>query len=210
MILRIVLGFLLVGGWGHTRLFADESTEELKKEMQTLKERVAELEKALAQKPSSPRIWQRPPSSPSPFKDWEERRSLWEWDPLKEMNRMQEEIDQLFQDSFDRMQSSRSSQGEEFADDFELEEKEDAYVIQFDISGLNKEKINVEINEHSITISGEHSEKVEETRPHGYHRSQSYGSFLKTIPLPVDADTEHMETQQEGDLLIIRVPKMKK
>ncbi|HLF18828.1 MAG TPA: Hsp20/alpha crystallin family protein [Candidatus Omnitrophota bacterium] len=40
---------------------------------------------------------------------------------------------------------------------------------------------------------------------HSYHHR--FGTFLKTIPLPVNADTEKVKTEQKGDELVITMPK---
>ena len=80
-------------------------------------------------------------------------------------------------------------------------------MLKLDIKGSDKENINIDINENAITISGEYSQQVEETNPHGIYSLKGYGSFLKTMPLPVDADTGKMETVMEGDSLIITIPR---
>ena len=77
------------------------------------------------------------------------------------------------------------------------------------MTGLDKEKIDIEINEHSITVQGEHSRQDTEESPNRYFSSQSFGSFMKTIPLPVDADTTEIKTEKEGDTLVVRLPKKK-
>jgi HSP20 family protein len=91
--------------------------------------------------------------------------------------------------------------------DFHLKETDQGYVIEFDISGLDKEKLDIQINSQSITLSGQYSDKTEEINPYGYYSSKSFGTFLKTIPLPVDADIGKIKTDKQGDVLVIKMPK---
>lgn len=133
------------------------------------------------------------------------------WDPFAEMERMREQMDQMFQGLFSR-QNRPGGRGmfntDLFYDpNFDMEEKDDAYVIRFDIAGTDKEKINIEISEYTLTISGERSVQTQERHPSGFSHSSSFGSFLRTIPLPEDADTAAVTTKMEKDTLIITLPK---
>ena len=172
--------------------FAEESKEELKKRIEILNEKVTELEEKLEEQPSSKRGFARG------------------WDPLEEIERMQEKIDQMFQEAFSNR--GRDNKGifnsKVFYDEnFDLEETEVGYVIRLDIAGIDKEKIDIEINKYSLTVSGESSVQEEQTNPDGFFSSRSYGKFLKTIPLPVDADMRSIETSKEGNDIVIKIPK---
>jgi len=122
---------------------------------------------------------------------------------------MQQEMDGMFQDSFGRSGSRRGmfSSDMSFDNDLNLKEVDDGYEIRFTMAGLDQEKIKIQINENSITVTGERSQQNTEEGPNSYFSSQSFGSFMKTIPLPVDADVAKMQTEKEGEVLIIRLPK---
>ena len=130
-------------------------------------------------------------------------------DPFEEINRMREEMNQMLQDSFGGSGPPQGIPGGSMgvSSDFNLKETGTGYEIKFDMTGLEKEKVDVEINEHSITIKGEHSRQDVEDGPNRHFSSQSFGSFMKTIPLPIDADTTKVKTEKEGDTLVIRLPK---
>jgi len=76
-----------------------------------------------------------------------------------------------------------------------------------DISDLDKDKMDIEINGHTITISGQGSGQEEETGPQSFYKSQRFHSFLRTIPFPQDADSNTVTTNIEGDSLIIKMKK---
>ena len=83
-------------------------------------------------------------------------------------------------------------------------------IIKLDIKGVDKENIDVEANENAVTISGEYFKQVEEANPYRIYSFNGYGSFLKTMPLPEDADSEKMKTVDEGEFLIITIPKKRR
>jgi len=208
-------------------VYAQGDDEELKKQVETLNLKVKDLEKQLENKtllpgdyPQHPFIgsgaeyWKRSHLSPWGIKDFDSNWTAGEepedWKLFPEMKRMQKEINRMFQDSFHRRgwPSSGILNSSIFYDEeFDLKKTEEGYMLKLDIKGLDKENINIDINENSITISGEYSQQVEETNPHGIYSLKGYGSFLKTMPMPADADTEKMETAIEENSLIITIPR---
>ena len=197
--------------------YAKGNDEELKKQVETLNLKVKELEKQLESKaplpedyPQHPFIgpgaeyWKRSHLSPWDIKDFD---SNWtavgeseDWKLFPEIKRMQKEINRMFQDSFHRRgwPSSGILNSSIFYDEeFDLKKTDEGYMLKLDIKGLDNENINVDINENAITISGEYSQQVEETNPQGIYSLKGYGSFLKTMPLPADADTGKLETVME-------------
>ena len=73
---------------------------------------------------------------------------------------------------------------------------EKGYVLRFDIAGLDKDKVKVEISNNLITLSGEYQ---------NFQGAQAFGSFVKTIPLPQDADPQAVKTEIKDDTLIIHI-----
>ena len=91
--------------------------------------------------------------------------------------------------------------------DFEISDEGDEYKVIFDVTDLNKDSIKATINYHQLRISAKRSSKVERQEEGRNFRAQSFGSFVKTIPVPKDADTKKMVTELIDDELIITIPK---
>jgi len=180
--------------------FAQDRDEvsELKEQIKALQERIERLE---AEKKNF-----------GNFQDDYFRRGWgFDWDPFERMDRMQEHMSRMFQDSFrgHGLEAGAFSSQLSFNDDFDLKEDKNGYEIRFDLAGLNNEKIDIEINEHSVTVKGEYSRQDTEESPDRYYSAKKFGSFMKTIPLPTDADTTKAKTQKNGDTLVITMPKKK-
>ncbi|MDD5561997.1 MAG: trypsin-like peptidase domain-containing protein [Candidatus Omnitrophica bacterium] len=88
-----------------------------------------------------------------------------------------------------------------------MEEAPGEYVLKLDISGLDKDKVKAHISSNLITLTGEYSSRVEEKSPAGSRGSQSFGSFVKTVPLPADADPNGVKTEIKDDTLIMHIAK---
>jgi HSP20 family protein len=208
----LVVGVLTAGVIASTSFpsFAEDNVEELKKQVESLQKRVDELESSHQQQQQQQS--QQQPQQNNGFGYFNGNQNNGGWDPFSEMSRMQDEMNRMFQNSFNNRRGSWPGGGMfsnnlSYDKDFDLKETDSGYEIKFDMSGLNKDKFDVQINKNSITVKGEYSNEETNKGKDRYFSAQSFGSFMKTIPLPVDADTAKVKTEKEGDNLVIRIPK---
>lgn len=135
------------------------------------------------------------------------RRSL--WDPFAEMDAMRREMDHMFADSFRLLDDEHRlfSTNMSFSYDVDIIEDDKGYVITFDLPGIDQENVDIQISDHSVTVKGEHSSRDVTKGPNDFFSAQSYGTFLKTIPVPEDADTSNVSTEKTQDSVIITMPR---
>lgn len=131
------------------------------------------------------------------------------FDPFEEMDNMQQAMDRIFRQSFRTNVFDggifNSSIG--YNHDLGIEEKPDKYIVKLDVSGINNSKVEVKVENHILTVSGETDHDEKRTMPQGNLQYRAFGSFLKAVPIPADADENKMETKREGQYLIISLPK---
>lgn len=136
-----------------------------------------------------------------------------EWDPFEEMSRMQAQMNRIFRNSFSRGLMSQgfpaSKRSAFFEPDIDFEDAGKTYIARIDLPGMDKDKINVELKNNMLTISGERNIEREETRPTDefYSKERSFGYFSRTIPLPADAKSEGMTAEYNKGVLLIKIPK---
>jgi len=134
-----------------------------------------------------------------------------EWDPFSEFSRMRRQMDQMMRNMFDGHQWHKGmgmfNNDFMYDEDLDINDEGDRYVIKMDIAGLDRSKINIEINAGSITVSGERSEEIEKREENALFSSRSFGSFSRTFPIPEDVNTRDVETRTEGNTLAITLPK---
>jgi HSP20 family protein len=87
-----------------------------------------------------------------------------------------------------------------------FEEKDDI-VVKAEIPGMDKDNIQVNLADHTLTIKGE-KKKEEEVKEENYYRSErSYGSFFRTLELPKDVHADKVKATFKKGVLEVRMPK---
>lgn len=83
------------------------------------------------------------------------------------------------------------------------------YFMSFDMPGVKKEDIKVEVNNNRITVSGERQKETVEGREH-HVSERSYGRFSRSVSLPQGVDEDHIEANFENGVLTLTIPKTDK
>lgn len=90
----------------------------------------------------------------------------------------------------------------------EISETPEAYLLKFDIPGLKKEDIKIDLHENRLTVSGERKEEKREERDHQVFYSElNYGSFARSYAFPTTVDSEKVEATYDGGVLNLKVAK---
>jgi HSP20 family protein len=89
-------------------------------------------------------------------------------------------------------------------------ETEDKIVAKLELPGIEPDKVDVSVEDSTLTISGTR-EFSDEVREESYHRvERRYGSFTRAITLPQTADTEKVNANFDKGVLTIEVAKAEK
>lgn len=125
-------------------------------------------------------------------------------DPLREMLDLQRSINQLF--------GTGRSGGEDVAlsawtPPVDIFEGENEYVIKLELPEISREDVKVNLNDQTLSISGERKIENEEKRD-GYHRiERSYGQFYRSFTLPPNVNTGAIDAQFKDGVLRLTLPK---
>ncbi|MGE5818734.1 MAG: Hsp20/alpha crystallin family protein [Deltaproteobacteria bacterium] len=89
----------------------------------------------------------------------------------------------------------------------DLYEEKDDIVVKAELPGMEKDNIEVNLSGNRLTIKGEKKQE-EEVKKEGYYRSErSYGSFLRTLELPTEVQTDKVKAAFKNGILEIHLPK---
>ncbi len=90
----------------------------------------------------------------------------------------------------------------------DIHESEARYSLTLDLPGINKDDINIETTESSVTVSAErkHDSMIEGLTSHRHERS--IGSIKRTFTLPEGVDTEKIQANYENGVLYLSIPKV--
>jgi HSP20 family protein len=86
-----------------------------------------------------------------------------------------------------------------------IEETEDAYVVEADVPGVKRDDVNIELDRNELSISGE----IKEQERQGIlrKRTRRVGRFEYRVQLPDVVDGDNVEAKLDDGVLRIRIPK---
>ena len=132
------------------------------------------------------------------------------WNPYQEMQRMQNEMEQVFGNSFSRFHLNSKSILTK-APRFDLKEEPERYLVTLDIPGGEPSSLNVSIEgrQLSISIKTEHSnEQKDDKGVNQYYRQERFsGTYQRSILLPGPVKQSAMTSQYKNGVLTIILPK---
>jgi HSP20 family protein len=120
-------------------------------------------------------------------------------------------VNDVFED-FDRMVNSlmrptyANTVG--FLPTCDINETKEHYLVSFDMPGLKKEDIKIEVQGNTLSISGERQRELKESNSEAAIRHErAYGKFERTFELPNSINAEKIEAHYENGVLNVALPK---
>jgi HSP20 family protein len=89
-------------------------------------------------------------------------------------------------------------------------EKDDKFVVKAELPGMKEEDIDVSVVGDTLTIKGERKTETEVKEEDYCRCERSYGSFVRSIPLPSTVNADKIEANYEGGVLEVSLPKVAK
>ncbi len=134
--------------------------------------------------------------------------ALIRWEPVRELNTIQSEMNRLFNTFFDAPAPGNGAPvSRRWIPAMDLVESEDDFVLRADLPGLSEGDVNIELEDNVLTISGERKAEHEE-RKEGYYRvERASGSFSRSLTLPEGVDPEKVQANFDRGVLEVRIPK---
>ncbi|MGH8104256.1 MAG: Hsp20/alpha crystallin family protein [bacterium] len=87
-------------------------------------------------------------------------------------------------------------------------ETEDILMIKADLPGLNKDDVQVEVENNILTIRGEKKEEHEVKEENYYRQERSYGSFQRVFQLPRTVKADGINASFKNGVLEVTLPKV--
>lgn len=126
--------------------------------------------------------------------------------PFRELSQLQRTMDS-FLDDFVQVGKGNGPTGSALSPSCEVSEDKAHYHFKFDLPGLNKDQVKVEVHENQITISGERRCEKNEENKKCHFSELSYGNFYRSFTFPTAIDTEKVEAKFENGVLTVAVAK---
>jgi HSP20 family protein len=122
------------------------------------------------------------------------------WEPLRE-------FDRLFSTMFDAPGGDGGGTLRRWMPAMDLLETEDAFVLKADLPGMGEDDVNIELEDSTLTVSGERKAEHEQSGE-GYVRvERASGAFRRSLTLPKGVDPEAVSASFDRGVLEVRIPK---
>ena len=112
------------------------------------------------------------------------------------------EFNRLFDTLFDRAETAQR-----WVPPMDLVEADDHFLLRADLPGMSEGDIAIEVQDGTLTISGERkAEHV--TREKGWHRiERSFGRFSRALALPDGVNPDGVGAEFDKGVLTVHIPK---
>jgi HSP20 family protein len=134
--------------------------------------------------------------------------ALVRWEPVRELNTLQSEVNRLFNTLFDAPVPGNSGGSiSRWIPAMDLVESDEEFVLRADLPGLSEQDVNVELDNNVLTISGERKSEHEEHREGYYRVERASGTFSRSLTLPEGVNPEGIKAGFDRGVLEVRIPK---
>ena len=129
--------------------------------------------------------------------------TLVRWDPLREAAAVHTELSRLMNGLFD----GTGRQTQDWVPPVDLWETDDALHYAFDLPGIPKDAIVIEVENGALSISATR-QRQQNVEKDAFRRFESrYGSFSRTVGLPQGVSEDDITATYEHGVLEVRIPK---
>jgi HSP20 family protein len=124
------------------------------------------------------------------------------WDPFRDLGRLQDEVNRLFDD-----RAYRTGESVGWTPPCDIFEDAEGVTLRFELAGVEPKDVDVRFENGVLTVRGERKLEAEDKREN-YHRiERSYGTFTRSFSLPGTLDPERIKAEAKNGVLAITLPK---
>lgn len=131
------------------------------------------------------------------------------WSPFRKLSNLQRQLDRFAEEMSSPLSFYPQFEASGFSPACDVDETENQYLLSFDIPGMKKENIKIELKEPNIlSVSGERKEESEKKGKSRYQSEKYYGMFERTFTLPSAIKPDQIEAHYNDGVLHVVVPKI--
>jgi HSP20 family protein len=134
--------------------------------------------------------------------------ALVRWDPARELDTLQGEMNRLFSSFFDTPTTGNGGGAARcWLPAIDLVETDEHFVLKADLPGIPESDVNIEVEGNVLTISGERKTEHEDKHEGYYRIERATGAFRRMLTLPEGVDADAVTANFDNGVLEVRIPK---
>jgi HSP20 family protein len=114
-----------------------------------------------------------------------------------------QEVNRLFNTLFDAGEATT----QRWLPAMDLVEADDHFVLKADLPGLSEDDVAIEIQDNTLSISGERKSEHEDRERGWYRVERQFGRFSRSLTLPEGIDADAVTASVDNGVLEVRIPK---
>jgi HSP20 family protein len=133
--------------------------------------------------------------------------TMMRWDPFRELTSLRQSMDRLLEDRF----RWPSRLWPDFGFDelpLDVYQTDKDVVVKATLPDIKPEGVTVSMVGDILTIKGEHREETEVKEENYFRKERQYGSFRRSVQIPVPIRSDETEADFENSVLTITMPKV--
>ena len=132
-------------------------------------------------------------------------KTLTRWEPFRGVISLQEQVNRLFNDAFER-------QGEEssltaWAPAVDIYETEHELVVKADLPDVDPKDLDIRVENNVLTIRGERKFEKRVNEENYLRVERAYGSFARSFTLANTVNSDAIKADYQNGVLTLTIPK---
>ena len=134
--------------------------------------------------------------------------NLVRWNPMREMETLQNRINRLFDRGFFPSLSLDDDMSlGNWRPAVDIYENDDTLVVKVELPGVDKNDITVDLKDGVLTLSGKRSHEKEVKEENYYRKESVHGSFHRSFNVPAEIDPDKIKAEFKDGILKVEIPK---
>ena len=133
------------------------------------------------------------------------RATLTQFHPFRGVSTLQDQINRLFYETFDR--SSEEASLTPWAPAVDIYETEQNLVVKADLPDIKPEEIDIRVENNILTIRGERQFEKKVNESNYLRVERAYGSFSRSFSLANTVNSEAIQAEYKNGVLTLTIPK---
>jgi len=133
------------------------------------------------------------------------RASLTQFQPFRGVSSLQEQINRLFNETFER--STNEANLTTWAPAVDIFETEHSLVVKADLPEIKPEELDIRVENNILTIRGERKFEKQVNEDNYLRVERAYGSFSRSFALANTVNVEAIQADYKNGVLTLTIPK---
>src|SRR5207245_2785487 len=141
----------------------------------------------------------------SPLEVLTTMRTIARWEPFRGATTLQDQINRLFNDAFER--TGEQSNLSAWAPAVDINETEHELVVKADLSDVDPKDLDIRVESNTLTIRGERKFEKKLNEENYLRVERAYGTFARSFTLANTVNTDAIKADYQNGVLTLTIPK---